>query len=840
MQLDAGVILSASVAQAVAALLMRALARGLGVRLERRLMVIALALPWLVLAPWFVGSRILVPCDILRALPGAPEVDDPDPHNLLNDAVYQMLPWELEVRRALADGRLPLWSDTIDGGSSPWSNPQAGVLAPIAMLARLAPIEHWLLVSLLLKITIACAGAWVLARTLGAARLPSELAAGCYALGGAIMPWALFPHSRAAAWLPWLIAGAIRTARRPARRRIVSTATITAFMVLAGHPEVAAAGGVLAVIVVLWMGRTGSRRVRGSQIRGGIARMTSAAVGPAAAAALGLALAGCQLVPFAGAIPRSDRSDEGRRRPVPHQQMLWSVPSTWFYGSGEQILLAPLSPNAFGRPYHEPYDGPANWAESGAGYGGLVVLAGVVCLIVGGTGWRRMVPFLVIGALYLVLAAWFMPVLVHLVWMPLFRVLAYRRLLIISTLCLGTAAAFGLGSLLEAGTRSRRAVLVIALALVATVSIAIAPGLRVVGVWMLILGAALLAPRWRRSAIVALVLAAGLDMVPWAWAMLPAGHRELLYPRLELIGDLELVAGSETTMRVAPAGSLLPASLLSAYRLADVRPHNPMAPAAQMRFLRSSVGLGSGYLPRIERPFHPALDFLNVGVVVASGRSRPPSRFTSLGGPAGLGGTNAVDGSRAGAPRLWQSSGTLQRWFLTDRLDMVGTGDLATWLEGMEDPARIAIDPSQGHLVQEVGMLGAPHPPGSTGPGTVRLIGSRPGRVQLEVAATAPAVLATSLPWPEGWHAISEGVRLPAVIVNHAFFGALVEPPAHWQGDTADSSVELCFSPPGLGAGMLLSAIGALVWLVLLAGPGMAASRAGRCRRPLIEPQAQP
>src|SRR5690349_14015163 len=80
------------------------LARSLGRRLERNVMALGVALPLLFLAPWLDRSRLLVPCDILLSVvPGAPVVPASHRHELLNDAIFQFLPWELEVRHALSD-----------------------------------------------------------------------------------------------------------------------------------------------------------------------------------------------------------------------------------------------------------------------------------------------------------------------------------------------------------------------------------------------------------------------------------------------------------------------------------------------------------------------------------------------------------------------------------------------------------------------------------------------------------------------------------------------------------------------------------------------------------------
>src|SRR4026209_375707 len=102
------------------------LARLLGARLRIEAIIAGLALPWIVLAPWIGGNVLLAPTQALAGqVPGTVVPAVREAHAVeLNDAVFQFIPWELEVRRAFSSGRWPFWSDRIDGGSSPWANPQ--------------------------------------------------------------------------------------------------------------------------------------------------------------------------------------------------------------------------------------------------------------------------------------------------------------------------------------------------------------------------------------------------------------------------------------------------------------------------------------------------------------------------------------------------------------------------------------------------------------------------------------------------------------------------------------------------------------------------------------------
>ncbi|HYO12758.1 MAG TPA: hypothetical protein VE685_06170, partial [Thermoanaerobaculia bacterium] len=281
------------------------LARGLGLRLERRVMIGGMVLPFLLLAPWLSRERLLTTTDILaQNIPGVP-AGEPEPHELLNDVVYQLLPWELEVRHALSDRRLPFWSDLLEGGSDLWSNPQAGVLSPFQMAARVFPIQHHLLAALALKILVAFEGAWLLARRVGRTRASSLLAAGGFSLGGGLMSWAMFPVTATMAWVPWLVVGTIGLFRRPGRRRgMAVTALITAFLLLSGHPETAAIGGLFAAVCGLALRRRAA----------GFGRGFAAA---ALAAILGFGLAASHILPFIHLLPESQRVHETLSKEMP-------------------------------------------------------------------------------------------------------------------------------------------------------------------------------------------------------------------------------------------------------------------------------------------------------------------------------------------------------------------------------------------------------------------------------------------------------------------------------------------------------------------------------------------
>jgi hypothetical protein len=571
------------------------LARGLGARLEARAMALGLALPLLFLSPYLFDDTLLAPTGVIAGvlpLPGLPPVRFS--HLVQSDTMYQFLPWELEIRHALRQHRLPLWSDLLDGGSSLWNNPQAGVLSPLAMLARPLAIQHFLLGLLALKMLLAYEGTWLLARQLGISRASAWLVAAGFTLGGGMMSWALFPHTAALAWVPWLTLGCIRLWRRPRARAVATTAVITAAMLLSGHPETAAAGGLLAAVCACGLSRRRARQtgagagaVGGTSAFGGVTAAAEAAGGsgvggPAgaggraapggrtafarglgaavAAALLGFALAAPQLLPFAYALPAAERTRDMLALDVSGHHARLLAPKSWFLAPSAAFVLAPINPRVYGIPYQEPFRGPVNWVDALSGYTGLLAFAGAAIALLaasasaaggasgmrGGGRARRARPWLGFVIVSLLLAAGFVPFALLQQAVPLLRLPTYTRLLPVACLALAVAGGFGTDLLLRrrvpGAVRARAGA---ALGLAAAASLAADRSPYVLLLWGLLAVAALLAPWRRQVAVAALALALGLDLVPWAERLLPRGQPALFYPPNTVTSTLARETGSD-------------------------------------------------------------------------------------------------------------------------------------------------------------------------------------------------------------------------------------------------------------------------------------------------------
>jgi hypothetical protein len=749
-----------------------ALARWLGRPLRRTAIAAGLLLPLVLLAPWLDADRLLAPCNVLAGtVPGYTRYARmPAPHSPLNDAVYQLLPWELEVRRALGSGRLPLWSDLVDGGSSPWSNPQAQVLSPLAMLARAAPLQHHLLVLLALAMVVGFQGTWVLCRALGCRNVPALLGATSFALGGGLIAWSLFPLGATAAWAPWVVAGVLALARRrktrSRRRAAIALVLVTAALALAGHPETATGAIALAALVGLSLRQR--RRVP-------LARLLASA---ACAGALGLGLAAPQLVPFAATAARSLRAGE-RVALRPPALPGWRVPlGDWFAEGGWQIWRGPLSPLAFGVPYGPRFAGPWTWPVASASYAGMLALAGGAAAL---AGRRRRIALPLIAAWLgsLLLASRFLPLEALLFRLPLLRLPEPTRFLPLGCLALAAAAAIGCEGLRRGRAATRAAALLVLVA-----GVVVTPLPPVVAHAGALALAALLAARARRFAS---LLAAGALLVgalPWARAHLPADEPALFYPRTDAIGAVE---GATREGRAIGDHLVAYPSLLGVYGIADPRAHNPLAPRSQLAAL-AALGFSPSsqrYFSAVEHPEHPLLDFLAVQVVIA--HRHVPRQMQRM--------QRWSDLERVASPYLYfRNPGALPLWFLAAGVEAVPAGEVPLRLAALRDGRVVVLDR------HEVGAWRpAPQPWRRD---AVRALSRQPGRLTLAVGGDGERLLATSLPGPSGWRAEAGGRALPLLTVNSGYLGVRVT--------SGVERVELRYRPPGLLTGLVLAVLAAL------------------------------
>jgi hypothetical protein len=756
---------------------LQAFAWGLGSRLRWAERLAACAAVLLLCAPWIVHRDLFLPLDetIARNVPGAVLPAVHDVHGAYNDVVLQLYPWEAEVRSALRAGRLPFWSDLLDGGSSPWSNPQTAVLAPTALLARLGPLDQFFLLCFALKVLTAILGALLLGRRLGLGRVTAWAAALSFGLGGGVIAWSLFPLGTVVAWMPWLALAGIAMSRggRHPRRAFLTATLLAAAALLSGHPESAIAAGFVSLAAAALTFR---RRVPWSQR---LARKAAIA----AFWLLGAALAAPVLVPQALQVTHSlratraaDRSAQAKAGPAANS----TDAGGWFPGGQGKLFLAPLNPEVLGRAFHEASRAPVPWPVLGSCYLGVLLLLGLPGAFLSPRRRRLALPLAALAALVYLLAAGFAPFAQGAIRLPYVNAIAFNRWLPAAGLGLLCAGALGLDAILRR-ERSWK----IALGASGAVALGIlllAHPLRLILVLALALSALAIRLKPVRALLVAAVL---LDLIPWAWDYLPAGHREMLYPVTPFVGALAQQMEQHPGARVTAAGFLFYPSLLPVYGFPEVRVNNPAADVDYLRVLDACLGFrpeGVRYKGAVKNPDHPILSFLGVAVLIAGDHTPQPAHWKRL------------DQGQLAPLRLYENPNPLPRWFLPIGADVVPAASRLAAVAAIADPRRVVLSADDARGWQPSIRPWRPFLLHATG---------EPGRVHLEFPGDAKKLVVSSLPFSSGWRATSGGRPMSTIRIDSAFLGLVAEP--------GTTSADLRFEPPGFRLGLALSALALLL-----------------------------
>lgn len=704
----------------------------------------------LAIAPFVGSDRLLFPGLDPAVLPGATFDQGPGEYAVLSDVALQLIPWESEVRRLFRAGAPPFWSDRIAAGEPLWTNPQAQVLSPVALLARIFPLEHHLLAALAIKVTIAFMGASLLASSLGVRRSLSLVAAASVAFGGSLASWALFPITGVVAWVPWFLLACLKVGRRVGRRPLLAAGIISAFVASSGHPEAA----LFAATIGGTLGWYTRRRSLGIRF---VARRL------AAMGALGFLLSAPILMPFLSVVRASQRYVEASGDNLISPWTPQAGPLALAFDPGSwRFLLTPLGATVFGVPYSGSFSGPYSWPESTAGYAGIVCLAG---WLMAGVGRSRVGRALALGAVTtLLLAAGLRPLVVLLDALPLLRPLALNRLLPLTAILITMAGALGLERALRDRSRAGVVRLVGGLAIV---SLWLAPSRSALLSWTVALACLGLARRQLGSSVLLLVVS--LELLPWFWRFLPASPRETFYPETAILGELRESLGQHEPRRAVAGGYDAYPNLLSMYQIADPRPHNPMTNEAYRAYLAAAFDFTTTR-ERYFSPFDPAnraaLARLSVRHVLAPASDTAPERRLIVDLPEAL-----------------------PLFFAPVSVDCIAVEELAGWIRSATEPRGIALVGTPD--CETIDPLPA---------SSIERITARPNGYELTLKREARGLLASSLVAVPGWSAERDGTR-QRVISSPGVFLAI---------ELADSGSELAirYRPPRFLCGVLLAGCG--------------------------------
>lgn len=727
------------------------------------------------------------------------------------------------AERWLEEGRPPLWNP-LSGAGEPWlAQLQSGVLYPLDAPFLLGWREGALL-GIALHLAVAAAGAAFLLWELGATRAAALTAAGIYAGGGAYLSLVpVYNNASTAAWLPWLLAGARRTALGRSRGAGFAVAVAASF--LAGEPALAAAGTGAAVLLALWAGPEGEPPAASAGSRRHALRLALPL-----AAGLGLAAAG--LLPFAELVESSARRESVTREEAVARAV----------GSSElaDVVAAP-------RPETTRHAAPSRGGylvALGLGPLPLILAAGAGA---GLPGRRRLLGGLALvgtGGLVLALgASGLLAPLLHDV--GLLRGVRFpARWVVFAHLALAVAAGAGLDGWLwgrfrrpkdaadlegdearEALARRRAAFLGLGVgalllappALLVLTDPAIRaerdPARTAVGLVAAFLGAAALALGRRAGgarapALSPLVAAAAVVPLPFlageALASVPSAA-----VRLEPPGVADLPRGADAGRLFAPAGQDRSLSLrwryaggadwgpeevrraagaLAGYTnlfhgLATAGSASPLGNPRTGRLLGSA--LAGGDVARI-------LALLDVRHVVSPFPARAP----------GL----RLEAERGGI-RMYRVAEPFGRaYFPAESREASDDEAFAALRSPRFDPGRVAL------VARSAGA--PPLPPGhlSRGWAAARFLSDRPERAEIATSASAPSLLVLTRSWDAGWSARVDGERVPLLRAQLGLLAVVVPEGEH--------RLELLYRPASWRVGLALSAAGLLAVLGLaLAGP---------------------
>ncbi len=157
-------------------------------------------------------------------------------NRLLSDQVYLIYPWQVEIRRALAERRVPLWATTLDNGQPLLANGQLTVWDPFWIVARLFPLNTSFAVAALLKLWVGGFSTFLLARQVGISRRGSLLAMIVFAFSGPMIVW-LGIISGVVAWLPLMLYLSERALAIKSNTLFLLVGAVIACQFYGAHPE---------------------------------------------------------------------------------------------------------------------------------------------------------------------------------------------------------------------------------------------------------------------------------------------------------------------------------------------------------------------------------------------------------------------------------------------------------------------------------------------------------------------------------------------------------------------------------------------------------------------------
>jgi hypothetical protein len=406
----------------------------------RRLAPIALPfiLAVVLFAPATVGGKVLSASDLALFSPPFRQPPGTAPENPLQfDAGYVFEPDGLQVRRALRDVRLPLWTPWLSTGRPLLAAQQSAPLFPLTWIGVIFPYWESLAWIAVLKLTLAALGTILLARALGL-RLGAALLGGiAFGFGTYLVDWLSHPHTNAYVVMPWLFLFADRLARTGEARDALCLGGLLGLAYLGGQPE---SSLLVTLPTAAWfVHRLLATRSARRQVLSKVALAGGALV-------LGLGLGAVMILPLVEALRESsETSRAGPPLPI-------------------RVAASIFFPEFWGRPDRVEVPGPVNFTERTLYVGVLpTLLAGAGLVARRPRGPQLFCAGLAVAALAVALDTG--PIASVAADLPVLDRVNITRSLVLASFAMAMLAAFGFERLLAGTAAERRRMLVAAVIL---------------------------------------------------------------------------------------------------------------------------------------------------------------------------------------------------------------------------------------------------------------------------------------------------------------------------------------------------------------------------------------
>lgn len=803
-------------------------------RLDRKdalCLVLLVALVICYFRPFVFEGKIPLNADWLHANfhPGNAYMPGFQAHNSeLDDPIYQFYPLRMEAVRQWKSLTVPLWNPYVLCGTPLLADGISKPFDPFILLWLIfgGPVGHAL--ELMAQYILMITGMYVVARSLGIARLGAAVAAVVYTFNLLSVTWMELRTATAAfAFFPWAFLWFSAALDTRSLRQAALAGLMAGFMALAGHLQFVFYG--FAILAFLGVWRT-ILMLKSDGLKSALGTASTALL----ALAIGSGLAAAEVFGFIELLGESARN--------PRQYELANLSST------PLSFITCFYPGIFGNPASGPYLGglvlSRPYMTATAGFVGISTLAFVApALFLAKFRHKSFVTFLWLGsfAFLLLMSVGLGQAASHLTFF--LSGMDVTRLFFVADFALALSAGAGAAMLAEIDLKSRcfhRMVVTMLFAVGLLIALTaclrwVGPSLalrddtqvegirwavgeieRVAGgilLWppvyvrlsflAIALAVCVLAPWLRNFTSLLAFLVVGSELMLGALNYNPYVNSSLVAPKWPFLSAITRPACDSRILGLDPPqpselaeikGDCLVPNTAMLYGLADVRGDESLRLRRYQNYILRIVGFDADILASIHIPYanSPLVDAMNIRYVIS------PARVSI----AGL--REVYDD---GKTFVYENEQILPRAYL------VGACDLATSsTDALNEMFNDAGFDLSGKVVLEpggvdVGVFAETFPGGEA-----VITDYQPNRVVVRTECASRAVLVLADAFYPGWTARVDGVETAVMPANGTFRGVVI--PA------GDHEVEFRYLPKSFLAGAVVSLASAAVVLALAFWPG--------------------